>query len=457
MAYRYFFRAFPEAAVTFKLTRAAALDRAREFAQGQGASLGAYRPSIVFGADENVKTYLEREVGNEQANRLMASEVSVLYWDARFFKPLQKEEFRVHVDPGGRITGYEHQLEESAPGARLERAEALAQAEMFLRDTLRIPLGTYSFLPEEANSVARANRTDWTFTWERTGFRAKDAPYRLRVTLQGDRIGEYEEFLKVPDEWQRSFARLRSGNDFMETLALIPYALLLGAALSVMVSLGRRGLVRWPDALKLGTFITALYFAMQMNQLPLTLAGYDTNGSYSSFFLTQIAGAIVTSMLLALLAVIAYVPGEPLYRMDQPARLRFGTMFSFPGLRSKEFFIATVVGLCMAAAHIGYVVLFYVVGKHFGVWAPEDLKYSDTMKHGIALAVSADDWNLCGDQRGISVSHVFGSFRVALHESRFLAIVLPAFAWGFLHSNYPQQPAYIRGIEVGLIGLWPDG
>ena len=453
VAYRYFFRAFPEASVNFKVTRADALARAQAFAEGQGFSLQGYQSAIVFNVDDDTKTFLEREVGLEQANRLMSSELSVWYWDTRFFRPQQKEELRVRVDPKGGIVGYEHILEEAAPGARLQQNEAWARADQFLTQTLHIDLNTYVFLPEEANSNTRPNRTDWTFTWERKGFRVKDAPYRLQVTIEGDKPGGYVEFLKVPEAWQRDYARLRSSNDFIERIALIPYAILLGAALSVLIMLGRRGLIRWKWTIGIGLFITALYFAMQLNEWPLIRAGYDTNDSYASFVATEVVKALVESFSLALLVVIAVAPGEPLYRAGQPNQLRLGSAFTLAGLRTRQFFCAGVVGLCFAAVHIGYVVTFYVVGGRLGVWAPQDLQYSDTLSTSLpwisALTI--------GIYAAASEEFLFRMFSIRflmrVTNWRILAIVLPAFAWGFLHSNYPQEPPYIRGIEVGTIGI----
>ena len=34
-----------------------------------------------------------------------------------------------------------------------------------------------------------------------------------------------------------------------------------------------------------------------------------------------------------------------------------------------------------------------------------------------------------------------------------LALVLAGFIWGFGHAGYPQQPFYIRGVEVGIGGV----
>ena len=355
--------------------------------------------------------------------------------------------------PSGRIVKYDQILEEGAPGAHLSRIEALERVEQFLRDTLNKPLEAYTFLREEANSFTRPNRTDWSFTWERSGFRAQDAPYRLRVTLQGDRIGGYEEFLKVPEAWQRDFARMRSSNEFLTLVAAVPYALLLGGALAVLLALGRRGQTRWRSALKLGLFIAALYFLTTLNQWPLTRASYDTNSAYSSFVVSQMALAMASSVLLALLVVIAVLPGEPIYRAGQPDRLRLNCAFTLHGLRTKEFFRSGVIGICLAGAHIGFVVLFYVAGRRFGVWAPQDLQYSDTLSTVLPWIYPLT----IGIYAAASEEFLFRLFAIRFllraTKSKFLAIVLPALAWGFLHANYPQEPGYIRGIEVGLIGI----
>ncbi len=451
VAYRYFFQAFPEASVEFKVPRADALEQARQFASAQGAQLGGYDSTIVFDVDDTAKTYLEREVGLAQANRIMANNVHIWYWQTRFFRPLQKEEFDVRVDPAGGVVGYSHVLEETSPGARLERAAAQAAAESFLRETLHVDLSQYDFQEEEANLTKRPNRWDWNFSWERRGFRAKDAPYRLNVTLAGDRVSGYEEFLKVPEAWKLGFDRLRSSNNLYEFIALLPYAFFLGGCLYVIVSLGRRGLLEWRMGLALGIFLTVLYFIMTMNQWPLDRAGYDTNTSYTSFFLSAVGQAALTSIVSALLVVIAIVPGEPMYRISQPDKIRLNA--GLPGFRTKEFFRANVIGICLAAAHIGYITVFYIISRRLGAWAPQDLSYENVVSTSLPwiypLAI--------GIYAATSEEFLFRLFAVPymmrITRSKFLAVVVPAFAWGFLHSNYPQEPAYIRGLEVGLIGI----
>ena len=256
---------------------------------------GSYQSAIVFAVDDNAKTYLEREVGLAQANQLMSSELNIWYWDVRFFRPQQEEEFRVRVSPAGEVVGYEHHVEESRAGAALERAAAQNAAELFLDTKLGVKSG-WDLLPEESNSTKRSNRVDWSFTWEKHGFRAKDAPYRLNVTLQGAQIGSSEEYLKVPEAWERGYKQLRSTNILYNQIAIIPYILLMGSALWLGISLWRKGQADWMAAIKLGALVAALYFFMQLNEWQSTRAGYDTHVSYGSFVTLQIAGAILLAI-----------------------------------------------------------------------------------------------------------------------------------------------------------------
>jgi len=452
-AQHYFFRAFPEASVDFKVSRADAQQRAKNFVQGIGENVDGYQSTITFQVDDDAKTYLERELGLQEANHLMSSELNIWFWDVRFFKPQQEEEYRLRVSPAGKVVAYSHKIEEARGEKSLSRVQALALAQLFLQAKLGTNLANWNFLPEEANSQTRPNRLDWSFTWERKNFKAKDAPYRLEVGLHGDRIGNTQEFLQVPEAWTRSYQHLRSTNIFYNQIALIPYGFLLGAALWLGISLMRQEKTSWGAALKLGALVAVLFFLMQANDWNSIRAGYDTHQAYSSFVTAQLAKLLLGALATGLMVTLVLPGGEPLYRSMQPARLRLYQAFSRRGIRSKEFFSSSVVGISMAAAHMGFIVAFYMIGSKFGVWAPQDLSYSDVVNTsfpwiaGVAIGVMA----------ATSEEFLFRLFAIPFLEkltgSRILAVILPAFFWSFLHSAYPQEPGYIRGIEVGLIGI----
>ena len=448
-----FFRAFPEASVDFRVSRDAALQRAKSFVSGLGEDVSGYRSSIVFDLDENAKTYLERELGLQQANRLMASELNIWYWDVRFFRPQQEEEFHVKVSPAGNIAGYEHKVPEAWAASSPDRATAQTAAQNFLTAKLGTDLNNWEFLPEEANSTKKPNRLDWTFTWEKRGFRAKDAPYRMRVGLHGDRIGDKAEFLQVPEAWTRGYARLRSGNDTLALVFTIPYLALLGAAIWLAIRLTQRGQTSWRGAIWLGVAVAALLFLQNLNDWPLWSATYNTNESYASFLATKLGSALVISALTALTITLVLPAGEPLYRASQPNRLQLPRVLSLRGLRSKEFFSAAVVGLSLAAAHIGYVVAFYVIAGHFGAWAPQEVNYEDSINTAFPWISGAAIGLLASTNEEFTFRLFAIPFFARLTRSRWVAVIVPAFLWSFLHSNYPQEPAYIRGIEIGLIGI----
>jgi len=452
-AQRHFFDAFPEASVNFKVTRNEALEHARNFVESLGNSTAGYRSVIVFGMDDDAKTYLERQVGLKEANRLMSSEVNVWHWEARFFKPEHEEEFLVGVSPEGNITGYAHKIPEAQAGAQPTREDARQTAQNFLTAKLGKAAADWDFLPEEANSAKKPNRLDWSFTWEKHGFKAKDAPERLTIALNGADIGSAREALKVPEAWQRDYRHLRSTNEFYNTIAVVPYLLIFGAVLWYGIQLTRRGQTSWRLALQLGVLVAICLTAMQLNRWPLDLIGYDTNSAFGSFTINQILGALIFGFGSALTVTLVLPGGEPLYREMKPQFLRLKKAFTLRGLRSRQFFSSVIVGLSLAAAQMGFLVAFYLIANHFGAWAPQEINYEDSVSTaipwigGIAIGLLA----------ATSEEFLFRMFAIPflqkLTKSRVLAIVLPAFSWGFLHTAYPNEPPYIRGLEVGLIGI----
>ena len=447
-----FFQAFPEASLDFRIAPSDATAIGRDALRAQGADLDGYTSTVILKADNDAKTYLERELGLERANTLMASDIPVFAFEVRFFRDLQREEYAAAVDPSGRVLGTRHVIEEERAGPRLEAAAARVVAEQALR-RIEPRLDAYRFLEQEQSSVERPARRDWSFTWERTDLGTRDAPYRLTATVLGGAVGEVRQGLKVPEAWKRDFDRLRSENTLYQVIDTVAFVLLLVAVLVVFVRLARRGAIRWRTAAWLGGALGVVFVAMGLNALPLTLASYRTTMSYPGYVAGQIFAAVAVGLVLAAIVALIFAAGEPLYRERWPDRLRLSAVWRLRALATPEVFRALVIGLSLAGASLGAQVLFYVLGRGIGFWVPQEVRYTDTV--GTALP-----WLFplgIGLQAATLEESLFRLFAIplllTLTRSRVVAILVSALVWGFGHSSYPVEPGWVRGVEVGLMGI----
>jgi len=447
---RYFYKAFPEASIDFKVTQAGSEQIARRFLQERGYSLAGYRHAAQFSYDDQAKVFLERELGLAQANPLFGTRVRIWRWAHRWFVPLQKEEYRVEVSPKGEIISFGHTVPETLPGANLTQAEARPLAEDYLRNVAGRDTATLEFV--EATTEGRPKRADHTFTWKEKGFEVKDGNYRVEVTLQGDEVAAYDEYLHVPEAWSRDYQKLRSLNQAAGTVANLFFVLL---ALGILVVFGTRIArrdIKYRFALGVGAVGAVLVALSMLNSYASAFYNYPTTTSLGSFILGGIAQVLVSSLAAGGMFFVLTAAAEPLYRRAYPDKLSLVHLFTPRGIRTRTFFKELVLGLTLTFFFFAYQIVFYLLANRFGAWAPADIPYSDLLNTKLPwIAVL-----LMGFMPAVSEEFIFRMFSIPFLKGLLkwtpLAVILSAFIWGFGHAAYPNQPFYIRGLEVGLAG-----
>ena len=289
-----FYRAFPEASIDFKVSREEAQVLAARFLGDQGYALTGFRQAAQFSYDEQAKTFLEREAGLERANQLMGSRVRLWRWSYRWFKPLTKEEYTAEITPTGQLAGFDHELAETDARGAATTLEARAMAEQFLTARIGRRLDSLEFV--EANDVARPHRVDRTFTWQERDFNLRDATLRVEVTVLGNEVGGYREYLKVPEQWKREYQLLRSKNDVAQTVDSAVMAVLVVCMVIVIVMRVRMHDVPWRRAALVGVAGIVLGFLAQLNEFPLHAFSYPTTDSYESFVSRQVLNALLSAL-----------------------------------------------------------------------------------------------------------------------------------------------------------------
>lgn len=456
-------RTFPTAALDFKLSREQASAAAEGFLASEGIATKGFERAMVFEGDEDAQMFLEKRLGLQEANRLARTEVSVWFWSVRWFRPEQKEEFRVELDPGGRAVGFRRLLLDTDPGGNLAQEEALPKVGAFLR-ARGFDLSGYDLI--EKSSEKRERRTDHTFTYQKKGFRIFDlqsdslkvgepGTYRLRVTIQGDRVGGFREFLKVPEAFIRNYQEVRARANLLAQVAGVLWVALGLAMIVFLIRKTREGGVSHETALYLGAAVAVAWLTAEFNSLPLTKFGYDTQVSYSSFILNALVTSLLGGVFYGLIVCLSGMSGGACF--SEAFGSGRGSPLGRPswqGILSAQTARAALIGYGLACLHLGYVTVFYLAGiRYLGVWAPAETTYSNAFSTSIPWIYALQIGLAAATLEEFFFRLFAVSYLKRLLGRTWMAVLIPAVIWAFLHSTYAVEPIYIRGVELTVVGV----
>ena len=450
VVFNWFSDAFPEASIDFRYDRTSSLRVAQPLLAGQGLDLRGMKHTATFDGDDNARIFLERSLGLAKASAIMRRDVRLWWWSHRWFRPLQEEEFRVGVAPTGEIVGFLDKIPEDRAIASPDVPGARAIAESFLARA-GVKLAGLQLVAQSERRLPR--RMQRIFTYEAKSIHPAGAPYRLLVTVDGDRVSSYSQRVRVPDEWQRQYRELRSKNLLAGNIDIVFMIVTMIAAVVIFVIRLLRGDLPLRMLLGIGGAAIVLITGVALNSYPSALAEYDTTSSFPAFVAQFSFGAVLQGAGVAMLLIVIVGSGEVLYRQRFPQHLAMPRLWTRRALASKRVFRSFILGYTLVAFFLGYQVAFYLIAEKLGAWAPAEVPYDDILNSALPWVAVL----FAGFFPALSEEFLSRAFSIPFFErvlrSRVAAIVVAGLIWGFGHATYPNQPFYIRGLEVGVAGI----
>jgi membrane protease YdiL (CAAX protease family) len=445
----WFGAAFPEASIEFRYDRGSSEKLAGGVLAEQLIDTRGMKHSATFESDDEPRIFLERSLGLKKTNEILKRDVRLWAWSHRWFRPLQEEEFRVDIAPTGEVIGFSDRIPEDRAINSPDVAAARGIAERFLGN-----IHAFNDLKLVAQSERRLpKRMQRIFTWDSQSIHPAGAPYRTIVTIDGDRVSSFSRRIKVPEDWQRSYRELRSKNLLAGNVDVIFFIITGVCIVAVFVMRLLRGDLQLRLLLGIGIAAVILVTGTSLNSFPSALAGYNTTESYAAFLARFGFGSLVQGVGVAMMLVVLVGAGEVLFRERLPNKLSVARIWNRRALTSKRVFLSFIVGYTLVAFFLGYQVAFYLIADKFGAWAPAEVPYDDMLNTAFPwIAVL-----FAGFFPALSEEFMSRAFSIPFFEkvlrSRVAAIIAAGFIWGFGHATYPNQPFYIRGVEVGCAGV----
>jgi hypothetical protein len=456
--------AFPAASIDLNIPRQEIARRSKDWAHRLGYNKTGTVDSTTFFEDESVKTFLEFELGTERGGELMRGEIPVWMWVSRFCKEHDPEECSVILAPDGTFLKFKHTIPNdlALPSVSHDDAEKIARD--FTEKVAGRSLSGYSLVGDELSTQLK--RKDYRFIWENRKTDYKGARQRIKVEVDGDRVGVFSQLLNLPEQWQRRYEKMRSYNLQLYGIAAVFWNILFALAGITFLWGVTTHKIRWKAAITFSAIFAVIQVLESFNGFPTIVSQYEPlKSTYQAYIAEQLFSRVVGFLGFFVLGVLCAGAAELIYRVSFPGRIAIENWFKPRALASLEISKGLVVGNVAPMLYLGWIISYYLLGKHIGFYTPLSLENYRAVASSFVPAFSAVSLGVFASLHEEILYRV-----VALNLSQKLIFLIPkipknktvifllcnlfqAAAWGFMHSTYPQQPCYARGLELTFSGL----
>lgn len=434
------------------ISKEEAINKSKQFLTSNNFNIEGYDSSLNLYSHDNAEAFLQRNLADGQGqDYLKENNLSTKSYTARFFKDSEINEFSVDIDvKSGNLVTFVNTIPENENRPELDKENAKVIVNNFL-NSLNYNLDNFEERDYSTNKVQ--NRVDHTFRFKLKDSKI-DSKYGeaypvIRVDVQGDRIGLFNYYLFVPEEFEREINQSLSAGSLLTILSTLATVFIIILAFIFLVKAFINKKANWKPYLYLSLLTFVIILISQLNDYNVLKSVYTTDIPFAVYIAIGLIGAILLTIILASPIFIAGVAGE--YVSNLVWKDKFTSSF-------KNIPKAILRGYLIAFASFSYISLIYLIGvKYLGLWSMSmfSINYSFLVSFIPILSATvilAVIWAPFAEE---IVFRLFGiSIFKKYFKSTLVAVIIAALIWAVAHSDYPVFPFYFRAIELLIGGIF---
>ena len=371
---------FPSITTAVSLNKETAIEKALQLNHKNplGMPETKLQAAASYLTNQDVNSYLSL---TDQSNHLLNTslekkQIQTSFWSVRLYITKAIQENYYFFTPDGQPYGFSFQIPEDMALPNLDKAQAISLAQKKLHSFIISGIDANDYILKDHNQEKKPGHTTHTLLFENHKLQLAEAKLQLQVIINGNQVTTYQPLVKLPENFSRHYANMRSYN---QTLGLIGGLIILlgygGITLLTLFKGHQQGNLNWRDCLPIALIITGITSLNAVNVLPLSwYALYPTTQTTSLFLSEQIIQICTSAGISFLKLITLFCAADYLDRKAFPNHVHAASWWHTGSAASRQTGFLIGLGYIMFGLNIGYQSLFYLATQAFpSVWIPTGL------------------------------------------------------------------------------------